>query len=292
MDDISGAGLLGGGGHCAIEQRLAPALHGRQRRFQVVRHVGHKIALGLLALLHLLNHLVKAGGEGLHLAGAAGGYPLAVIPCGDGGSGRGHPLQGCGYGTVDEIGEQEGQKHGHASCTKQWLGQKTGDVFAQGGGGHGQQQGQGLVGGAKFLAQAEPLLPLPIDKLAKIGAPIGGHTAGPVGHLAAGDALEVDGVVGGCGVAQGVKKNGVVASQDEDAGFLLGGKLAQNVGHCFGRGSLAQGGGNLAAEPRQPRRTLLQIHLGGHVEDGHEGNGHDEQNGENDGRIGEKQPTA
>lgn len=73
--DPQGLTWIGG---CAVKNRLAEPLDGRERRFAIMRDVGHPVPLGLLAGIDLLSHLVDRTGQLAYFGQSAQGQSLII----------------------------------------------------------------------------------------------------------------------------------------------------------------------------------------------------------------------
>ena len=82
-DDAQSAAQLLHVAALVCQQRLAPAVDGRQGRAQLVGHRGDELGLHFLTLADLAGHIVDIAHQLAHLVGIPVGYLLAVAAAGD-----------------------------------------------------------------------------------------------------------------------------------------------------------------------------------------------------------------
>jgi hypothetical protein len=105
----------------AVDRVLQRRLQRRQRRSQLVRHVGHELAAHAVGLLELGTHRVERLGEAPHLVAAVDGHALAVLAARHRRRGARHLAQRRGQAARDDLhdGEREDDRHDGAEAQRQ-----------------------------------------------------------------------------------------------------------------------------------------------------------------------------
>ena len=108
-------------GSGAVDEGLREALDGRERRAQVVRDVGDEVALGLLAGLDVVGHIVEGFGESLDFFRSGDGRAGVQVAVGQSFCRLGDFAQRAGDGAADEEGQEHAQYQGDEPCLGQRL---------------------------------------------------------------------------------------------------------------------------------------------------------------------------